>query len=203
MAKIICLANSWKLGERCIAGIDIDTGKWIRPVCDNIYPTDGRVPKNVRLVEGREPKLLDILDIPLEETGNDFGFECENRSVKPGKWKLLGNVQPTDLIKHCESSVKILHNNKKYVYPSDLQNLPFDERRTLQLIYATEFSVERKDNSQEKAEWRGNIETANGQKLLGAKITDPLFVEKLDQGHQAGKNCIVTLSLGLPWSPPD
>ena len=30
MAQIICLANSWKLEERCIAGINPDKGQWIR-----------------------------------------------------------------------------------------------------------------------------------------------------------------------------
>ncbi|MFP5272720.1 dual OB domain-containing protein [Coleofasciculus sp.] len=38
MKKIICLANSRKLDERCIAGIDLNTGKWVRPVCDDRYP---------------------------------------------------------------------------------------------------------------------------------------------------------------------
>lgn len=144
MSRIICLASSWKLEERCIAGIDIDTQKWVRPICDNLYPNDGRVPKHIRLIEGREPALLDILDISLAETGNDFGFGCENRSVKPGKWKFLGNVKPTDLIKYCGNYTEILYNTKKYVYPSDLQNLLFDERRTLQLVYAIKFYVEKK-----------------------------------------------------------
>ena len=35
--QIICLENSWKETERCISGIDINTGKWVRPVCDNLY----------------------------------------------------------------------------------------------------------------------------------------------------------------------
>ena len=30
--KIICLANFWKHGERCIAGINLNTKKWISPV---------------------------------------------------------------------------------------------------------------------------------------------------------------------------
>jgi hypothetical protein len=30
--RVLCLANSKKLGGRCIAGLDIDTGAWIRPV---------------------------------------------------------------------------------------------------------------------------------------------------------------------------
>lgn len=86
--RIICLANSWKLKERCIAGIDIDTGKWVRPVCDSLYPEDGRVPKNICLVDGREPELLDILEIPLADTGNNFDFESENLSVLRGQWKI-------------------------------------------------------------------------------------------------------------------
>ena len=69
LKRIICLANSEKLRERCIAGIDLDTGKWVRPVCDNLYPEDGRVPKLIRLVEGREPELLDILEVPISDSG--------------------------------------------------------------------------------------------------------------------------------------
>ena len=63
MATLICLANSWKYGERCIAGIDIHTGQWVRPVCDR-FP-DGQVPADIRLIDGDEPALLDILSIPL------------------------------------------------------------------------------------------------------------------------------------------
>lgn len=132
--KIICLANSWKLEERCIAGIDIDTGKWIRPVCDTQYPEDGRVPRSVRLVQNREPELLDILEIPIAETGNDFGFECENRSVLPGQWNYLDKAKLADVLKYCGNFPYILHNSWKYVNPSFLQKLPFHQRHTIQLV---------------------------------------------------------------------
>lgn len=51
--RIICLANSFKHTERCIAGIDLETGKCVRPVSDL---DDGRVPKKVRLIDGKEPE---------------------------------------------------------------------------------------------------------------------------------------------------
>jgi hypothetical protein len=196
MSTIICLANSWKNGERCIAGIDIETSEWIRPVCDAQYPDDGRVPRSVRLVEGREPELLDILEIPLAETGKDFGFECENRSVLPGQWNYLGKVESADLLKYCLKSQFILHNSWKYVKPSFLQRLPLPNRLTLQLVHAVSFSVERKEDG-----WRGTIQGANGQSLPGAKITDPVLVKKLEAGCQAQSNCLATVSLGLPWKP--
>ena len=120
--KIICLANSWKRKERCIAGIDLDTGKWVRPVCDRLYPEDGRVPEKIRLVKGREPKLLDILEIPLANTGNDFGFESENCSVYPGRWNYLGKAKTEDLLKYCGNFTYILHNSWKYVNPSYLHS---------------------------------------------------------------------------------
>jgi hypothetical protein len=202
MVKIICLANSWKLKERCIAGIDIETKKWVRPVCDSLYNEDGRIPKNIRLIDGREPALLDILEINLDDTGNDFGSECENRSILSGKWVCSGQIKAVDLIQYYVNFPEILHNSWKYVEPSYLQNLSFQERRTLQLVYVVNFSVEKKTTSKGNSEWRGTIEVANGQKLSGAKITDPVFIDKLETGHKPENNCLVTVSLGIPWAPP-
>jgi hypothetical protein len=141
--RIICLSNSLKYGERCIAGINIDTGKWVRPVSD-LFPEDGKVPESIRLIKGKEPELLDILEIPLAETGNDFGFECENLTILDGEWKLLDKAKPSDLVKYCGSFSNILHNSSKYVNPSYLQSLPFHQRHTLQLVQTANFSVTRK-----------------------------------------------------------
>jgi hypothetical protein len=85
MAKIICLTNSYKGGgQRCIAGIDSDTRIWIRPVPDN---RNRAVTSAMRLIYGKEPQVLDILEIPLEHFGPDEGCQPENRLLKPEKWK--------------------------------------------------------------------------------------------------------------------
>ncbi|WP_420889792.1 dual OB domain-containing protein [Fischerella thermalis] len=73
MASLQPLSTSLH-GDRCIAGIEISTGKWIRPVTNLEF---GQVPKEMCLVDGEEPKLLDILEIPLIDTC--FGYELENR----------------------------------------------------------------------------------------------------------------------------
>ncbi|AMA08918.1 dual OB domain-containing protein [Picosynechococcus sp. PCC 73109] len=201
LKRIVCLANSWKLEERCIAGIELETGKWIRPVCDNLYPEDGRVPRFVRMVEGREPELLDILEIPLDDTGNGFGFECENLSVLPGEWRLSGKWLPTQVIDYCENFSHILHNSLKYVNPSKLKVLPFHQRRTLQLVQTNNLSV--KKSSMGSTGWRGSFQTTQGQVLRDAKITDPVFAEKLEAGYQTTGNYLIIVSLGMPWAPRD
>ena len=196
--RIICLANSWKNKERCIAGIEIATGKWVRPVCDSLYPVDGKIPESVRLINGKEPQLLDILEIPLSDTGNNFGFESENLSVLQGKWHLVGRSLPFELLKFCSESQYILHNSGKRVAKSYLQSLPLEQRQTLQLIKSTKFSVAKIDNK-----WKGNIGISNGQSLDNLTITDPFLVSKLDKGkgYQPPNTCFITVSLSMPWTP--
>ncbi|MFB8790771.1 MAG: hypothetical protein U7123_18425 [Potamolinea sp.] len=200
MTQIICLANSWKRGDRCIAGINSLKGQWIRPVSS--LP-DGRIPKEMRLIDRREPALLDILEIPLAKTGPDFSFECENLSVLLGTWKKLGQVPPGYLSKYCSKEEYILHNDQRSVTVNFLQSLPVEQRRTLQLVKAVEFSVRSMGKRSEGGEkWEGSIVTMNGQRLT-ATITDPVFTRRLELGYRPKNSCLVTVSLSMPWRPAD
>ncbi|WP_416207933.1 dual OB domain-containing protein [Coleofasciculus sp. LEGE 07092] len=71
------------------------------------------------------------------------------------------------------------------------------QRRTLQLVHSVSFSAK----NSEFNKWRGNLQTANGQCLKDAKITDPVFVDKLNAGYQPKNNCLVTVSLSMPYQP--
>lgn len=190
--QIICLSNSKKLGERCIAGIDIHTGRWIRPVYDS---EDGSVPRATRLIEGKEPKLLDIIEIPLAVSGKDSDFVCENILIIPGQWKLRGKAYPTDVVKYCRNTTDILHNHSKYVKPSYLKTLPFSQRVSLQLVQTVGMTVVKSGSG-----WRGSLQTSNG-KLTDAPITDVVLLAKLDSGYQLNGPLLVTVSLGLPHIP--
>ncbi len=200
MTRIICLANSWKRGDRCIAGINPNTGQWIRPVSD--LP-DGRVPKEMRQISRLEPALLDILEIPLAHTGPDFGFECENLSILPGEWRRLKRASASDLLKFCSQEKYILHNEQRYVTIDFMQSLPFSQRYTLQLILAVKLSVRSLGaRFEDSKKWEATLETAQHQKLT-ATITDPAFVRILELGYRPQHPCLVTVSLSMPWRPSD
>lgn len=200
LKRIICLANSKKEGESCIAGIDIDTGKWVRPVCDSLYPKDGRVPKYICRVDGREPELLDILEIPLADTGNNFDFESENLSILKGEWKVVGKAKVQDIIQYCDDGT-ILHNSSKLVYLKYLQSLPLDKRKTLQLINVVSLSIKSRRTSRGGIQWLGTIVSSSGKKLVDIPITDPVFVKKIESGYQSNGNYLITMSLGMPYKP--
>ena len=200
VTQIICLANSWKHGERCIAGIEPKTGQWIRPVANR---EDGRVSANVRLLNGREPQLLDILDIPLAPNPTTRDWNCENRLILPGSWRKVGQVQPKDVLKYCCGDRNILHNTKKYVSLPFLQAQPVRQRRTLQLVQAISFSVQGIQRRSGGTQWKGTLVTNTGQRLSGASITDPVLAAKLQYGYIPQLPCLVTVSLSLPHRPPN
>src|SRR3990172_13053267 len=101
MAEIILLANSRKLSHRCLAGIDIVTGKWIRPVSTL---TDKVITWAMRNIDGKEPELLDILNIPLSLAESDDESQPENRLIEKAEWTCIGRVEPRDVRKYLAQS---------------------------------------------------------------------------------------------------
>ena len=62
--NLLCLANSYKYRGRCVAGIDLDTGDWIRPVADTAH---GELrPEHYSLPGGQAPQMLDVIRIDLD-----------------------------------------------------------------------------------------------------------------------------------------
>jgi hypothetical protein len=202
MTQLICLANSWKHQDRCIAGIEPSTGQWIRPVSDLF---DGRIPTYQALIDGEEIELLDIIEIPLADTGPDFGFASENRLILPGEWKKVGRVQITDLSNYGHASAPILHTCKKYVTRSFMQTLPQSQRRTLQLVYVVEFSLDTMPRAEGGFSWKGTLVTDTGQRLSQLTITDPVLVQRLrhEHGFYPKPPFWATISLSMPHIPLD
>ncbi len=83
--------------------------------------------------------------------------------------------------------------------PTYLQTRPFYERRTLQLVEATQLSVTKLGNKS----WKGTIFTKLGEQLTKASITDPVFIERLESGYHPEHSYLITVSLSMPFCPSD
>ncbi len=132
MGRIVCLANSYKHNERCIAGIDVETGKWVRPVSSR---EDRAITKAMRAISGKEPQILDVLEIPLENHGPDEGCQPENRLLRPGQWRIVGRMKPEKLLEYCEDDSVVLHNRKDHISPDFFSAAPKEKWKSLQLIH--------------------------------------------------------------------
>ncbi len=199
MTRLVVLANSWKHSDWCIAGIDLNTGAWVRPVTGL---DDGRVPKAAMRLKGYFPQLRDIIELPLAESGPGYGFEKENKTLLPGEWVRHGKLPPEALLPYARSPELVLYTPGNCVPLTLLQQKPETERHSLELVHTTTFRI-RKARKRDTGEptWQGILRLDGSD--LALRITDPVLVGKLSAGYVPGANCLLTLSLSMPYTPPD
>jgi hypothetical protein len=192
--KIICLANSYKYNGRCIAGLN-EAGQWVRPV-----PASKKraIDKDIRIIDGSEPQILDILEIPLYAHGPAEGCRPENKLLKDGQWEKVGQVRPKDLLKYCEDDSVILHNNFDYVRVCCFRMIPSYGWKSLQLVRNKNVVFKQDENN--KAKWRAHFINSKGN-ALSLRVTDPATCERLERGENISKDCLLTVSMASGWSP--
>jgi len=194
MARIVCLANSYKGGgKRCIAGIDIKTGHWVRPISRG---EEKAVDWNIRKVDGAEPEILDILDIPIEDSNPNEEYQPENRFLMLGKWRKISRLDPRDLLKYCEDDNVILHNHEDCVLPELLSEKASSERKSLQLIHSV--NVTFNPDSYDRRKWRVFFQYGT-KRYLDLKLTDVVLSDRLRNDEKINPDCILTISLATPW----
>lgn len=195
MARIVCLANSKRPDGRCIAGIDLQTGEWIRPV-----PRDSdAVPDQRCFVDGRFLSVLDVVEIDVARFKQVPPYQCENRVIRNWNWAILRRFPRASLPQYCDQAVPILHSANDWVLPSVLDALPATEWKSLQLVRPSRLSFERDARDQHR--WRARFRVAKGNEYA-LKVTDPEATRRLEAGDRIGANCLLTISLTKPWAPP-
>ena len=108
---IICFANSRKNNGSCIAGKEIDTKNWIRPVseritreiqdCEQCYKKDCDL-----FCDGVEkPELLDIIRISFDKHLPNL-HQIENYEIsKNTKFEKIGKLDTKDVDKYLDTVV--------------------------------------------------------------------------------------------------
>ena len=102
--RIVCLANSRKEGDRCIAGkelsADSSPGVWVRPVSDRGDEAVNAFERQYQ--DHSEPRVLDVMDVPLLEARPN-AYQSENWLLDPHTtyphhfWRRVSRVALDDL----------------------------------------------------------------------------------------------------------
>jgi len=194
--KLVCLANSWRPGGRCVAGIDLDTGQWIRPVPNS----GGAIPESAIHFGNHELAPLDVIELDVTQPVSTTKYQRENRVIASRPWKLLGVLKPADLLKYCDTSRSILHNSQKVVRPLTLETLPPAQWKSLELREVTTASF---SHDPRKNRWLVDFSTMGRLSThFSLPMTDPIATEKLNRGGKIGEECLLTLSLTEPIAIP-
>ena len=192
--KLVCLANSWRPGGRCVAGIDLDTGQWVRPV-----------PKNLKSVPDRFVHFgahtlapLDVVEVEVTMPQSPTKYQRENRVISSRQWRLIEKLRPAQVLKFCDNSTLVLHGSGKVVEPSVLDALHQAQWKSLELRHLKRVAFaqdKRKPNH-----WTASFSSGAADYTLN--VTCPVATEMLNRGRKLPEECLLTLSLTEPIAYP-
>lgn len=203
--KIICLANSFRVGGRCLGGIELDQNdnpvfqnnrpKWVRPVCNTEHE---EVPTH--LVSNIS--LLDIIKFQsVQATGH--GHQSENVLFNTNSMRTVGRFPITRLESLTDNiRYNLVFGNRGAAVPEHIVN---GFNYSLILLSLTEFETnerifEDREYPQIKLSFR------HSDNLYNFPITDPTFLHRYGNNNEILQNrdrIFVTLSLAAPhneWS---
>jgi hypothetical protein len=206
--RIICLASSRKWQERCIAGIELwgEGSRWVRPVSKR---PQGEVSFSERCyADNTEPRLLDIMDVPLLEH-RPKAYQRENWLLDPStRWSRIGRLKPLHLESYAEP-LGMLWQNDFHSASGLNDRLPVDIcqnlESSLKLIHvkAMEIRVYRPGEFYDSPPKRLQAWFRFGAAEYILRLTDP-EVEAAFLGRQEGiyrlGPCYLTISLGEPFN---
>jgi hypothetical protein len=192
MTRLICLANSRRDGGRCVAGIDLDSGRWIRP----IPPRGGAIPEEKTFLSGKLFTPLDVIELELDAPAFTTRFQCENRLMQNWNWRLAGLVDARDILKYCNKEGIVLHSPGKTVEPSEMERLTPERWTSLQLIHSANVTFQ--PDPRIAIRWQARFSPGRSGPTYCLNITDPEATLRLNKKDKFKPECLLTVSLTEP-----
>jgi hypothetical protein len=205
--KIVCLANSRKMLGRCVAGKEISGesqfGAWVRPVSNR--PTQEVSVDERRYENGDDPKLLDIISIPMR--GHvPHAHQTENYLIDAGHyWVKEGTLGWDDVDDAIDPFAGTLWIDGQHSYNGENDRITeaqaLDLGSSLILVETEDLVIGvAPEGLNPKRKVRGRFSLGGKRYVL--VITDPLveheYLAKPDADHAVGvaRLCI---SIGEPF----
>ncbi len=98
---VVILAKSAKYGNYCVAGIEISTNKWIRPISHDEKIADAVTAAELTYSDNTEVQIFDVVEIDFEDTPAQNKIQPENSFFKNSTWKKFGRWNLSDVEKFC------------------------------------------------------------------------------------------------------
>jgi hypothetical protein len=204
---LICLANSYKWHSRCLAGLRVDGGGWVRPVSDREH---GELQySQYRLPDHSEPHLFDVIRVGLSRR-QPLPHQPENWLVDDSAWTLLERPASADRAPVVSAAVfggSLLFGNKGRSVPqAQFSNRPARESLVLvqpsHIRWYTEFNTYQLCNMPRVSFQLGDIP-------YDLPLTDPTYagpLQRRDEGDYRSSDLgipedgtiLFTISLGDP-----
>ena len=128
--KLVILAESAKYNNFCVAGVDIDTGEWIRPISEAAEIEEAVPLDDLKYPDGSRAELLDVVEIKFSDRTVNNPIQPENFFYNPKYfWQKVGRVTLQEVIdgRGFDLRDEIFFSNKRSILGVDVVKLPARE----------------------------------------------------------------------------
>lgn len=207
--RIVCLANSRKLHGRCVAGPEVGSHppSWIRPV--SARPSQEVSEYERQYADGRDPQLLDVIDIPLVEH-QPHNYQQENWLLDWLEYWSKVDIYPWRDLQLFSQPAGTLWLNNYHTTSGRNDRIPLIDANgqsdSLRLIQVDHLRLrvfapgEAFGNSKRRVQ--AGFEFAGVDYALW--VTDPTverrYLRQDDGSYEITEKCYLTISLGEPWN---
>lgn len=125
LKDIVILTKSSKNHGYCVAGIDVNTGRWIRLISDDQNSHGALFSENIMYDNGLECNIFDVVKVDVCESRN-FLPQTENFLInKNNKFQKQGNMNINEVLKiHPEEKHSFIFGNwREYLWYSEIEKL--------------------------------------------------------------------------------
>lgn len=205
---IVCLANSYKYGGRCIAGLRTDGGGWIRPVSTAVH---GEF-QNEQLLQlaGFDARILDVIRVGIS-TPQRMPYQPENWSIEERRWRLVERPAADSMAHVVAAAVwpdsSLLGGTERHISEAVLRRSP--AAHSLALVKPEEIHFQRVFDEHEMR-LKDRVIFRLGKVAYDLPLTDPVYLAVLSKlregdhtpaeiGIPADRKILLTISLGEPY----
>ena len=199
--KLIILAESAKFNNYCVAGVDVETGEWIRPISEGPELEDAVPIDDLKYPDGSRVELLDVAEIKFSDRAANNPIQPENFFYNQKYyWQKVGRVTLQEVIdlRGFDTRDEIFYNNERSIQGVDV--IKFSKRESLLLLPVEKLfvSIEETDHKKFFADF-----TYQGKKFQRFSVGD-IAVRNQFADNKAGKyffkdKAVVTFSLTNPF----
>ena len=183
--KLVILAESAKYNNFCVAGVDMETGKWIRPISQKAEPEEAVPLDDLKYPDGSRVELLDVAEIKFSDRAVNNPIQPENFFYNEKYfWQKVGRATLQEVIdkRGFDMRDKIFFNDERSIFGADVEKI--SARESLLLLPMENLFIEVEEDKEHK-KFFADFEY-RGKKIFRFSVGD-IAVRKKFEANDAGK----------------
>ncbi len=181
--RFLCLAVSRRESGNCIAGIDIDSGEWLRPIHSEnraAFADSDLIVEDNHTHQSRFMAPLDLLSMPLEQSAAS-NSQPENRVVAPAFFekrpailrRCIGTRTVQFLLSHADHGELLLHSSRDSLHSNEFADRALSH--SLSLVQPVELGWSVSPHAKHPGQLQVRAEFRFGRAPYSLVVTDPAW----------------------------